>query len=41
MATTERDYYEVLGVSCEASGCRDWKCSCSLARELHPDVSSA
>ena len=39
MATTRRDYYEVLGVARGASEEQIKKAFRSLARELHPDVS--
>lgn len=41
MATTERDYYEVLGVPRDASDADIKRAFRSLARELHPDVSDA
>ena len=41
MATTERDYYEVLGVQRGASGAQIKRSFRALARELHPDVSSS
>jgi molecular chaperone DnaJ len=41
MATTERDYYEVLGVGRNASDGEIKRAFRRLARELHPDVSEA
>jgi molecular chaperone DnaJ len=41
MATTERDYYEVLGVPRGASEAEIKRAFRRLARELHPDVSDA
>jgi molecular chaperone DnaJ len=41
MATTERDYYEVLGVSRDASEPEIKRAFRARARELHPDVSAA
>ena len=41
MATTERDYYELLGVARDASEGDIKKAFRRLARELHPDVSDA
>ncbi len=41
MATTERDYYELLGVPREADEQQIKKAFRRLARELHPDVSEA
>jgi molecular chaperone DnaJ len=41
MATTERDYYEVLGVPRDAAEADIKKAFRALARELHPDVSDA
>ena len=41
MATTERDYYELLGVARGASDADIKSAFRGLARELHPDVSDA
>jgi molecular chaperone DnaJ len=41
MATTERDYYELLGLTRSASEAEVKKAFRRLARELHPDVSDA
>ncbi len=41
MATTERDYYEVLGVARGAEQAEIKRAFRRLARELHPDVSDA
>ncbi len=41
MATTERDYYDVLGVPRSASEAEIKRAFRALAREVHPDVSEA
>src|ERR1700761_2260789 len=41
MATTDRDYYELLGVRRNASEADIKRAFRQLARELHPDVSDA
>jgi molecular chaperone DnaJ len=41
VATTERDYYEVLGVGRDANEAEIKKAFRRLARTLHPDVSDA
>ena len=41
MATTERDYYELLGVPRDADDSQIKKAFRRLARELHPDVNDA
>jgi molecular chaperone DnaJ len=41
MATTQRDYYEVLGISRGADEAEIKRAFRKLARELHPDVSEA
>jgi molecular chaperone DnaJ len=39
MAITDRDYYELLGVTRDANGAEIKRAFRNLARELHPDVS--
>src|SRR5438477_7488017 len=41
MATTQRDYYEILGLTRSATEGEIKKAFRRLARELHPDVSDA
>src|SRR5438552_17694260 len=41
MATTQRDYYEILGLTRSATESDIKKAFRRLARELHPDVSDA
>jgi molecular chaperone DnaJ len=41
MSTTERDYYELLGVARDADDAEIKRAFRRLARELHPDVSGA
>src|SRR5882672_11200715 len=41
MATTERDYYELLGIARDATEPEIKSAFRGLARELHPDVSDA
>ena len=41
MATTERDYYELLGIARDASADDVKRAFRRLAREVHPDVSDA
>src|SRR6266446_6250030 len=41
MATTDRDYYELLGIGRDASEAEIKRAFRQLAREFHPDVSEA